>query len=218
MFKTKNFTDLVDFHLTGYDYPQNGKLMQSCLTKAFREARVICGRDEFNGDPVVLHKLGWWSGAMVYMSILDQIGSCYRPKYSRKKPNRKSLKSDFHLALFYFTDLSELEIIEIYSLRNAFFHDFSLLNKSDKYGKYNIFWLFDEVDGELLKLPTKKWNGGFKNINNNEQFTKLNLKLFGDLVESILIRLIKLKSTNKLKNILKGKAKELLYRYTFSND
>lgn len=218
MFKKRNFKDKIDFHLTGYDYPHKGKLVQSSLTKAFREARVISGRDEFTGQPIILNKLGWWSGAMVYMSILDQIGTCYRPKYSRKKPTKGHLKSDFEKALFYFTKLSEQEIIEIYSLRNAFFHDFSLINKSRVHKKFNVFWLFDESEGDLLILPKKRWNGKYRSIEDKDQFTKLNLKLFGDLVEGILLNLIKLNDENKLKNILDGKTKELHYRYTFTHD
>lgn len=205
-------TNAIQIHLSLKEHrTQNGLILDSCLTAALREARRITGRNEDTGSPDPSSKFGYlghWLGAMGYLTILDQIGKCYRPKGT---PKITSNMSPIKKSLRYFTHLSEGEIDALYALRNAFFHDFSLFNK-DKTRNLHHFLVDNHPRKPVVMLPKEKWDGNLQN-QKAENTTYVNLKTLGDLVETIWQNLMRLQSNNELSIELKGGAEELLARY-----
>jgi hypothetical protein len=192
---------------------QNGLIAESCLTAALREARLMTARSKMNGEPDTSNKFGYlghWLGAMGYMIILDQIGKCYRPKGKSRITNKKS---NIIKSLIYYTSLSEDEIIALYALRNAFFHDFGLFNK-DNTKNFHHFLVDNHPTNPVVVLPKEKWDGDLNNLK-RKNTTYVNLKTLGDLVESIYTKLIEYEGKNELFIELKGGASELLTRYVF---
>jgi len=204
----------IHLELKGYK-TTTGQIIESCLTAAIREARHITGRNKSTGLPDPKNKcgyLGHWSGAMCYITILDQIGKCYRPKSKPKIAERNSIKR----ALLYFSSLSEDEISAIYALRNAFFHNFSLSNKNEKNPKLqHIFVVDSHPTNKIVKLPALPWDGNSTRTARNT--TYINLKTLGDLVEEIYRNLISLEAKNELILELPGGKTELINRYTFTH-
>src|SRR3989304_5474784 len=106
----------IEFHLTNHP-PAEGIHIFSGFVAALRDARTATGRDEF-GRKVDHTKFGCWLGVIGYMALLDQIGTCFKPK-------QKSYESEtsIHKALKYFSNLSDDEIEALYALRCSFAHD-----------------------------------------------------------------------------------------------
>jgi hypothetical protein len=187
----------IQIHLTLEGYKTStGQTIESCLTKALREARHITGRNKSTGlpDPEnTFGDLGNWSGAMCYMTILDQIGKCYRPK-SKTKCTRGS---PIVIALTYFSSLSSDEISAIYALRCAFFHDFSLYNKHDNPKLQHTFAVENHPTNPVVILPKSNWDGKMSSRTSDNN-THVNLRKFGDLVEEIYENLISLETKTEL--------------------
>jgi hypothetical protein len=206
--------EIIRIHLTLNETPiQGGKKIQSCLTAALREARHITGRDSKTGIPDPINKCGYlgsWTGAMCYLTILDQIGTCYRPINEPVMNN-----SAIQRSLKYFAkQLSDEEIDAIYALRNAFFHDFSLYNRNSKSPSLqHTFSVGNHPSARVVILPSRQWDGKMKSrANDNNTF--INLKTLGDVVETIYTSLIHQNENAQLCLDLPEGSGELLDRYT----
>jgi hypothetical protein len=205
----------IQFHLALIEIKiPTGQTVKSCLIAALQEARYITGRNAQTGlpDDTIQHGyLGRWTGAMCYMTMLDQIGTCYKPK----NQTRLSSGSTIIKALKYFTNkLSDDEIDAIYALRNAFFHDFSLYNHNPSKPKLqHIFTVGNHPTEKVVKLPQRQWDGKMSSraVDNN---TFINLKTLGDLVEEIYWTLLDIDSKDELEIELQGGPDELVNRYT----
>jgi hypothetical protein len=206
----------IQIHLTLQGHKTDKGTRDSCLTAALREARHITGRNKSTGLPDPENKcgfLGHWAGAMVYLTILDQIGKCYRPKSKVKATKGSSIEK----ALFYFSSFNEDEISAIYALRNAFFHDFSLYNfRPDDMRLQHSFIVDNHPINKVVRLPAEKWDGKME-TRSAKNATYINLKTLGDIVEEIYQKLILLESKNELALELPGGEVELVHRYTFKH-
>jgi hypothetical protein len=207
--------DIIQIHLRLESMKTpSGQIIESCLTAALREARNITGREISTGEPILSNQnrqLGSWAGAMCYLTILDQIGKCYRPN---TKPFIRNCSAIIK-ALINFTSLLEAETNAIYALRNAFFHDFSLYNRNSVDPKMqHCFTVDNHPTNSVVVLPVNKWDGLMPS-RNAENNTYINLKALGDLVESIYSDLLRLHSVGSLLLDLPGGESELLDRYTF---
>ena len=206
----------IEIHLTLESHPtKTGKKIESCLTAAIKEARQISGRNIQTGaiDLSKFPSSTQWTGAMCYLIILDQIGKCYRPKAKSKRTDLSPIER----ALNYFTTLSEDEIAAIYSLRNAFFHDFSLFNSNSSKPKYQrTFSVLNSLTEKVVTLPKNQWDGDFINHKAGTT-TYINLKALADIVEDIYKFLFILNADKQLILDLAGGENELLNRYTFSH-
>jgi hypothetical protein len=194
---------------------ENGRISESSLVHALRNIRLITERDQDTGVAKPHGYLGNWIGAIGYITILDQVGKCYRP--SSKERIKDAKMSPIKKALFYFTDLKEKEVEAIYALRNAFHHDFSLLNLDEerRRPKYiHHFQVNAHPTDHIVRLPTTQWDGDIDN-RNNENATYVNLQALGDLVENIYTKLLKLESNGQLELELAGRETELKARYIF---
>ncbi len=68
-----------------FDTTNTPTLYFSGFTSALRDARKFTGRNQDNGEKLKdqnFGNLGSWLGAIDYMALLDQIGSCFKPKSS----------------------------------------------------------------------------------------------------------------------------------------
>ncbi len=161
----------------------------STLVAALRDSRALTKRNLRNGEFEIENSgdIGNWLGAMGYMTILDQIGS----SLSLKGKDKLSKRSSILRALKFFDGrLTELQIHALIALRNAFFHDFNLINlgkgefKSEQTHRFIVYAL---PDNRIVTLPNVKWNGDFENKTWDKQTeTKVNLFEFGNLVESVV--------------------------------
>jgi hypothetical protein len=200
-------TMAIDLHL--FEHPNVGEWrVASALVRALGNVRKETGRDE-NGEKIAGQNHGSWLGAIGYMAILDQIGKCFRPRNRIPLYNLSSIRK----ALQYFTRLGQHKINAIYALRCAFTHDYSLYNQNAKNPTLqHRFTVTQGTKPPLVKLPKVPWDGDILNRNHQNQ-TVINLEKFGDLVEDIYKRLIKLHKRQRLEISLKGGTEELTQRY-----
>jgi hypothetical protein len=182
----------------------------SCFVAALRDAREFTGRDPETGIKFLGTNHGCWLGALGYMALLDQIGSCLKPK------DKKGVRNEIEASLKYFSDLSKPEIEAIYALRCAFAHNYSLVNVNARQDRRHVFTLGqgDKLPS-LVQLPRVPWNGVFEKIGVDSQ-TRVNLEAFGDLVESACQNARKQAEEGSLEIALAGGVKELLVRYFFT--
>jgi len=197
----------IEFHLTNHP-PAEGIHVFSGFAAALRDARRVTGRDEL-GRKVDHTKHGCWLGAIGYMALLDQIGTCFKPKqqsYENGNSIRKALK--------YFSNLSDDEIEALYALRCCFAHDFSLHNiNKEKQSRTHRFRVGVGASTHIVTLPSVRWDGNYES-KNLDDFTVINLEAFGDLVESICQQLFTLANSDELEIVLPGGSDELLQRYS----
>lgn len=211
---------LIHDHLTAKHIDSgNGLKKESCLTSALRESRAWTNRNRETGFPNdfgTCGYLGHWLGAMGYLTILDQIGKTYQPKtYTGDEPEYKnSIKN----ALKFFADgLDGKDKKALVALRNAFFHDFSLFNIDEKDNKNHFCFNVTNHPTQQLILHVNneyRWDGNIETVK-QENFTTINLKGLGDLVENIYQKLISLNNTDELIIVLKKGEAELEKRYFF---
>ena len=168
----------IELHLTNHP-PAEGIRVFFGFAAASRDARKVTGRDEL-GKKVDHTKHGCWLGAIGYMALLDQIGTCFKPKqksYENGNSIRKTLK--------YFSNLSDDEIEALYALRCCFAHDFSLHNiNKEKQSRTHRFRVGVGASTHIVILPSVRWDGNYES-KGLDDFTAINLEAFGDLVESI---------------------------------
>jgi len=199
--------EAIKIHLSKHP-AREGIHIFSGFTAALRDSRAATGRDEF-GNKVAPTKYGCWLGAIGYMALLDQIGTCFKPK---QKPYESG--NSIRKALKYFSNLSDDEIEALYALRCSFAHDFSLHNiKKDKPSRTHRFRVGIGASTHVVTLPTIRWDGNYES-ENLDNFTTINLEAFGDLVEDICHQLFTLASRDELEIILSGGSDELFHRYS----
>ncbi|MBL7762277.1 MAG: hypothetical protein JNL23_02505 [Chitinophagaceae bacterium] len=147
------------------------------------------------------------------MTILDQIGKCYRPSSKTKITNGSAIQK----SLQYFTGLKNFEINAIYSLRNAFFHDFSLYNRNGSDPSLqHVFTVDNHPPNNVVILPATQWDGNMA-TRSTSNTTYINLKALGDLVEQIYMDLISVEAAGNLSLDLPNGSTELLYKYIFAH-
>lgn len=200
--------DAIKLHLAPPEKVQ-GVASFSGFSAALGDARAATKRDA-RGNKLPNGKYGSWIGALGYMALLDQIGSCFKPR------NVITVKDNtIKKALGYFTTLEEAEKNALYSLRCAFAHDFSLCNIRDNKPELTHFFLVCEGSkGNVVTLPKVQWDGDFKNVA-SDNVTIVDLELFGDLVENICSQIRMLAQKNDLEITLAGGSDELIRRYSF---
>jgi len=188
--------------------PQNGIQFFSGFMAALGDARSATGRDDLGRSEYPL-KHGCWLGAIGYMALLDQIGSCFKP-INRPKQNGNTITK----ALKYFTSLSDAEIDAIYALRCAFAHDYSLYNINNRPSLTHRFQVTAGGSLKLVDLPNIVWDGDYAN-KSPDNVTTINLESFGNMVESICSNIFTLANNNGLEVVLIDGTDELLQRYSY---
>ena len=194
-------------------YDENTTVFSS-LIAILRDAREITGRNLENGQRLISPqhgRLDSWLGALGYLTLLDQIGKCYRPISKSKIINSNSISK----ALKYFTHLDEKAINSIYAMRCALSHDYSLFNIGPKGANDPLTQHFSTAGtgfDSLMHLPIKQWSGKH-NEKTFENRTIISLPMLGDLVEAIYACIVEYFDADELEINLDGGHQELKDRY-----
>jgi len=200
-------------HLTNFSQGQNVTYF-SGFVAALRDARKFTKRNQDDGQKLIDDSCGdhgSWLGAIGYLSLLDQIGTCFKPIGTATINNENSISK----ALKYFTNIPHLDIDAIYALRNAFAHDYSLYNINHKIQSYtHHFSVKQNPVDPLVSLPQTQWDGIIANRTHANR-TVVNLEALGDTVEQICSTLFQLANNNNLAVTLPGGSDELIQRYSF---
>jgi len=206
--------EAINLHLTTL-YIDNGKwTFFSGFCGALKDARKMTGRNIQNGAKDLTNTfghLGSWLGTIGYLSLLDQIGSCFKRKDG---PVIEANKSCIIKALKNFSSLNDDKIDAIYALRNSLAHDFSLQNVGHRQGLIHHFDLDNSPTNPLIVLPSMPWDGRME-TKTLQNLTKINLQALGDAVELLVKNLISLNNSDELEIILLGGRQELIDRYSF---
>src|ERR1700754_1365978 len=114
-------------HLTNFSQDQSIGYFSGYVA-ALRDARKFTKRNQDNGQKLDTDSCGdhgSWLGAIGYITLLDQIGKCFKPKTVITISDGNTICK----ALKYFAShIPEAEVNVIYALRNACAHDYSLYN------------------------------------------------------------------------------------------
>ena len=190
----------------------------SSLILALRDARLITNRNVDTG--LVTFKTraplspANWGGAIIYLIILELIGSCFKPV-----DDTISETNPIYKALRYFSNLSESEARAIESLRHSFAHSYGLTNIQMKKGKIvdsrtHHFQLTANASNARVVIERKQlWNGKYETINKRNT-TQINIWQLGDLVEKVFTDLVAKNNKGKIELILVGGISELKAKYT----
>ncbi len=173
-----------------YNPTATGETFVSSFRAAIREARTLTGRDLDTGTRK--QNAGQrtpptdWSGALVYLIVLELIGSTLRPRGGRALRNRNRREQPVDRALRYFATpaMSPQQRGAFVALRNSFAHNFGLTNVSPVERRHR-FWLIDHATEPLIKFPGRRWNGKYGAASLGGP-TTINLPALGDLVEVIV--------------------------------
>lgn len=206
-----------------------GTQRYSTLIAALRDCRQNTKRNIETGnyDPEAASgDEGNWLGTLGYFTILDQIGSCFRPI---SKPEVAENENSIEYSIKHFGyDLINNEnrqLQAIKSLRNSFTHDFNLLNipKSKSLPKIALerhkFTVTVDISKPLwiVKLPNERqlWDGNleFKDFSNQSDVTFINLFGIAELVEAIYLNICALHESHQLETNLS--IKSMINKYTF---
>jgi hypothetical protein len=182
------------------------------FTKCLKEAREVTGRNPSNGTLVNPTQQENWLGAIGYMALLDQIGTCFKPKGATEITGNTIKKT-----LGYFTSISEIEIDALYALRCAFAHDFSLYNVNKTPTSLTHRFNVGVLSGKpLVKLPQEQWDGNYEKSSDKYK-TIISLDAFYSLSEQVYANLLELWNKDELEIVLSGGSDELLQRYSFEH-
>jgi hypothetical protein len=201
-------SDALKAHLF-YKPVTEGRQYASGLILGLRDARFATGRNADSGDIFNSESTGNWLGALGYMAVLDQIGSCFKPKSHQIISDNSMVK-----ALTYFTSLSSSERLVLYALRCAFAHDYSLSNVNTSKIDLTHYFEVTRGSGRLVKLPIVSWSGDYSTLTHDNQ-TLLDLEEFGNTVEKVYFSLVTLAKSSQLDITLAGGSDELIQRYGF---
>ena len=185
----------------------------SGFVAALGDGGAATGRDE-NGMVVDDDKTGHWLGAVGWMVLLDQIGTCFRPQPTagavRMASGRRSLLDALR---WWYSELPEPEAKALYALRCAFAHDYSLWNQhADPQLQHCFVVTRDPV--QLVKLATVQWNPPDPPTPTNQ--TIVSLRRLGDVCEEIVSRVRSAAVADELDILLAGGVNELEYRYAIT--
>ena len=191
-----HFTSLKDYVVSTSENPLTS------LFAGLRDARRATNRDDNGKKNAGSHAN--WLGALGYMAVLDQIGSCF-------ESTRLATGSSIERAMCHFSDLSDDDIQTVYALRCAFAHDYALINVN-RPDRTHHFALVADGATPMIARPSTAWDGNVATIT-PANVTTVNLELLGDLVESVYKRLVQEANTGTLINRFAGGLDELEKRY-----
>lgn len=196
---------LKNYLITVEKQTADGKTMKSPYAAVLIDARGVTGRDINTGEKINSERCGCWLGAVGYAIAIDHIGDRFfhkadekRKKSLEDKLKNKKAYSSFAKALIYFSSLSLEQILALYALRCSFVHDYFLFNNRNRFLNYH-FSVCRGGDGELINF-SQDWDGNLDTRADNNK-TKVNIELLGDLVETIHQKLLSLLDDDKLKTV-----------------
>ncbi len=196
----------------------------STLVAGLRDCRINTKRDVTTGlyNQEIKHgDEGNWLSAIGYFTILDQMGSCYKP-LGVPEPHLNVNTINFVIEAFAFDLINndERELNAIIALRNAFTHDFNLLNiptnqKMVHLQQHKFTVTAEPQNNWIVKLPTRSWDGNIdgKDFYDTSDSTFINLYGLSNLAETIYTRICGLVKSDKID--LRISTIRLINKYTF---
>jgi hypothetical protein len=201
-------------HLTNLIQSENINYFSGYVA-ALRDARKFTKRNQENGQKLTDDSFGnhgSWLGAIGYLSLLDQIGKCFKPAHAAAINSENSISKSLK---YFAAHIPYAEVDAIYALRNAFAHDYSLYNINNNRRSFaHHFTVIQSPEHPLVILPQIQWDGNTGNRAQNN-VTVVNLEALGDTVEQICLQLLQLANDNALEVTLIGGSDELIQRYSF---
>lgn len=217
------FTDIQSTYMEGFEH--NDKKRTSCLTKAYRTARLLSGRDMRTGaldeqsmglvpalwtdedSPYFLGKNSF-VGVLNYLIILEMIGSILKKKNTSQPRGNGIVK-----ALKVFSNCPELvtserknrtrKIRAISQLRNGLAYNYGLAvpasgRATNESFKFALSYTMGAQD-PIVILPANKWRKGDFSDKFDSSNTTINCQRIGTLVEDVLTNIIALLEEDSLK-------------------
>jgi hypothetical protein len=179
----------------------------SSHSAVLRDARELSGRNPNTGEIVDAARLGSWPAAICYLIALDQFGTVFG-----STDVESTFPQSFHKALDSFTGLTEDEIEALYALRCSLAHDYSLLNRHRNQKRQHVFHLIPDGSGSAVQLPATPWDGSLADIS-QASLTVINLRVVGDLVESVAQTITAADATGSLRRNLADDEARARYRF-----
>jgi len=215
---------LLDFLNVKQPFDFMGSVRYSTLVAGLRDCRINTKRDLNTGEynPNIQHgDEGNWLSAIGYFTILDQMGSCYKPLGEPEpQANANTIKFVIEKFAFDLINNDDRELNALIALRNAFTHDFNLLNIPINANMINSqqhkFTVTAEPQNNwIVKLPSRLWDGNIdaKDFYDTSDSTFINLFGLGSLAETIFSRICNLLNADNID--LRLSSIWLINKYTF---
>jgi hypothetical protein len=182
----------------------------STFNAALRDARVVCGRDADRGMLLATTPTALWAGTLVYFALLDQIGHTLRPVSGRTVKGESSIE---RVLREFAPTTTKRQREAIYALRNAFAHEFGLVNINRRKPQYTHAFAVDDTVGQpLIRWPSRRWDGDLRKVSPRTR-TIVALPAFGDLCESVVKSVREHSNSTRLRGQVPSA--ELQQRYAF---
>ena len=186
---------------------------ESCFNMALKAARRYVGFDVTTGKADSVNDMQYnilfqggscddalaskmlhpclFSGVLLYLVLLEQIGTLFRVKSLGEMPRKNCIKDALKMFSSLLTD-DEIEAIN--DLRNSLAHNFGLAteynSRRGKLKKHHLFMLDFNNNAKLVALPREAWDGNFEH-KYESNMTKIGVFAFCNQVETIVERLKK---------------------------
>lgn len=219
----EEINDISSYVFGNIPFEYQGTKRFSTLQAGLRDARQLTKRNLTDGKynpEIPTGDEGNWLAAIGYFTVLDQMGACFKPAGSADRPNNDTeIKFAIEKFGYDLINNNERELFALISLRNAFTHDFNLLNKPRNPANNAIqlhkFTVVKDINKWVVKLPVVMWDGDIDNKNflDTKDSTFVNLFGFGELVEEIYRRICQKLGNGSLEIMMP--AHTLINKYTF---
>lgn len=176
-------------------YPSDNLGYVSGFNAAVQEARLLTGRDLKSG---LVHRptATLWSGSLVYLILLEQVGESLYPLGARGRlkstPGHKPSwrETDVEKAIRQFAPhrTTPAQRGVMFALRCALAHDFGLFSQGTSRSGYRyrrVFRLDDDPQGKLVTWPARPWSGKVLDAT-RATATTVNLVVLGNLAEEVV--------------------------------
>lgn len=181
--------------------------MRSTLMALLEHARSETGRGSRSGEVEDELRTGSWLGATAYFILLDQIGKCLKPTNAPAPAGPSAIER----ALQMWSAVSRDEQYALTALRHALTHDFALSNQNARNPVYQHRFTLDRDPDRLVHLPAERWSGDYHST--KQDTTIVSLRALGDLVERIVVGVMRAAEADAVEIILPGGSAELMMRY-----
>jgi hypothetical protein len=103
----------------------------------------------------------------------------------------------------------------VYAMRNAFAHDYALVNVPPDHRPEGptTFFVYDRGDGDLITPPKREWSRVWTGSDLEGCETVVSLQMVGDLVEDVVAEVKRRHLLGKVEIALDGGAAEMDIRY-----